>query len=218
MKNSTSSTGIIWMLWPTVAWIHFNRAAAFGLICVASFCSSCCRPAAGAPSSVRRCARRFLNALDGHLQALALGRLQHVVDDALFEGLDRVLVVGGDEDDLAAGPAVRRVAGGPAARFGDRQLGDRARRLDAAHAGHPDVEEDEVRVQLLGQLDRLDAVLRLADDLEIGPDLAEARPQLVAQQAFVVGDDGARGAGESGMDGGRSGAGRSARRVALRGA
>ena len=55
-----------------------------------------------------------------------------------------------------------------------------ARRLDAAHAGHADVEKDQVGVQLLGQLHRFDAVLRLADDLELGPDLAEAGPQLVA--------------------------------------
>ena len=73
----------------------------------------------------------------------------------------------------------------------DRQLGDRARRLDAGHAGHADVEEDEVGMVLLDQLDRLGAVLRLADDLELGPDLGQARAQLLAQQPLVVGDHGA---------------------------
>ena len=80
-----------------------------GPCCAASFCSSCCMSAAlGRVARRRRAARaprRFLHALDRHRQALALGGLEHVVDHALLEGLDRVLVVGGDEDDLAAEPA-----------------------------------------------------------------------------------------------------------------
>ena len=72
----------------------------------------------------------------------------------------------------------------------DRQLGDRARRLDAGHAGHADVEEDDVGPVLLGQLHRFGAVLRLGDDLELGPDLGQARAELFAQQPFVVGDHG----------------------------
>ena len=48
---------------------------------------------------------------------------------------------------------------------------------------------------LLGQRDRLGAVLRLADDLELGPDLGQARAQLLAQQPLVVGDDRSRGEG-----------------------
>ena len=40
------------------------------------------------------------DAVDGELQAVALGGLEHVVGHALLEGLHRVLVVGGDEDDL----------------------------------------------------------------------------------------------------------------------
>ena len=47
------------------------------------------------------------DAVDRELQARPLGRLEDVVDDALLEGLDRVLVVGGDEDDLAAVPGLR---------------------------------------------------------------------------------------------------------------
>ena len=38
----------------------------------------------------------------------------------------------------------------------DRQLRDRARRLDAGHARHADVEEDEVGPVLLGERDRLE--------------------------------------------------------------
>ena len=74
----------------------------------------------------------------------------------------------------------------------DRQLGDRPRRLDAGHARHADVEEDDVGTVLLGQRDRLGAVLRLGDDLERGPDLGQAGAQLLAQQPLVVGDDGGR--------------------------
>ena len=38
-------------------------------------------------------------------------------------------------------------------------------------------------------LDRLGTVLRLGDDLELGPDLAQAGAELVAQQPLVVGDE-----------------------------
>ena len=57
--------------------------------------------------------------------------------------------------------------------------GDRARRGEAVHAGHLDVEDREVGVQLAYELDRLVAAARLADDvvtlfledfLEIEPD------------------------------------------------
>jgi hypothetical protein len=77
----------------------------------------------------------------------------------------------------------------------DRQLGDRPGRLDAVHARHADVEEDQVGMVLLDQLDRLGAVLRLADDLELGPDLGQAGAQLFAQQPLVVGDHGSGGDG-----------------------
>ena len=45
--------------------------------------------------------RRALRRVDRQRQALRLGRLQHVIDGAALEGFDRVLVVGGDEDDVA---------------------------------------------------------------------------------------------------------------------
>jgi hypothetical protein len=56
MKNSTSSTGIIWICWPTVAWIHCSvRRRAAGCSWRASSCSSCCSRRGG---RVRRCAAR----------------------------------------------------------------------------------------------------------------------------------------------------------------
>ena len=163
---------------------------------------------AGAGAARRRlprCGEALLDALDRDLQALALGGLQHVVDDALLEGLDRVLVVGGDEDDLAAGPAVgvvrlarRRPAAArsraPPRRRSCRACGCRGRRCRAGAA----------RSAATASM----PFFASADDLELGPDLGEARAQLLAHQPLVVGDDGAREAGASVMVGSRSGAGR----------
>ena len=92
------------------------------------------RVAAGA-----RCARRLRMRSTVTLQALALGRLQHVVDHALLEGLDRVLVVGGDEDDLAAvamssvGRQLRDLRA-PLRRRSGRACGCRGRRCRAGAA------------------------------------------------------------------------------------
>ena len=146
MKNSTSSTGIIWMPGRRVAWIHCRYGGAPpGFSCAASCCSSCCMPVAPAlPSPAAPLALRqaLLDALDRDRQALALGRLEHVVGHALLEGLDRVLVVGGDEDDLAAASVV----------VVDRaQLRDLPRRLDAGQARHADVEEHEVGLVLVAR-------------------------------------------------------------------
>src|SRR6267142_2092619 len=121
----------------------------------------------------RRRGEALLQALDGDGEALALGGLQHVVDHALLEGVDRVLVVGGDEDDLGRAPF---------------QLGDVARRLHSGLGRHADVEEDHIGAVLFDHLDGFDAVLRFGHDLELGPQLGEARAQLAAHQGLVVGD------------------------------
>ena len=78
---------------------------------------------------------------------------------------------------------------------GPVELRDLPRRVDAGEAGHADVEEDEVGPVLVDQRHRLGAVLRLGDDLQLGPGLGESRAQLLAHQAFVVGDDGGDGRG-----------------------
>ena len=90
-----------------------RRRAGVELARPASAAAAACRLALGRSSPALRSREALLDALDGDLQALALGRLEHVVDDALLEGLDRVLVVGGDEDDLrpaTAAVAARRVS------------------------------------------------------------------------------------------------------------
>ena len=188
MKNSTSSTGIIWMLVPTVAWIHFSRGTAAGIHLLRELLQQALHAAGVGRVVAAAIGEALLDPVDGDLEPLALGGLEHVVDDALLEGLDRVLVVGGDENDLGAAPEPSAFRLRPF--LVDRQLGDRPGGLDAVHAGHADVEEDQVGMVGLDQLDRLGAVLRFADDLEFGPHLAEAGAELLAQQPLVVGDHG----------------------------
>ena len=87
----------------------------------------------------------------------------------MLEGLHGVLLVGGDEHDL-------------------RAPRDRARRLDAVQAGHVHVEEDDLRQVGVEELDRLAAVARLGDHLQLGPQARQLAAQALAQQRFVVGD------------------------------
>ena len=75
---------------------------------------------AGAPSA-------RLQALHGGRQALGADRLEQVIDRAAFEGVDRVLVVGGDEHDLRARADLRRRPRPLRARSG-RACGCRGRR------------------------------------------------------------------------------------------
>ena len=60
-------------------------------------------------------------------------RLEHVVDRVQVEGLDGVLLVGGDEDDRRRGPEAAEHLG----------------QLEPGQAGHLDVEEDRVDRALL---------------------------------------------------------------------
>ena len=84
-------------------------------------------------------------------------RLQQVVDRAFVERRDRVVVVSGDEHDVAA---ARELAGD----------------VEAGEHRHPDVEEGDVGALFGGERERLLAVARFADDFELGPRLREAAP------------------------------------------
>ena len=108
--------------------------------------------------------------------------------DTLLEGLHRVLVVGGDEHHLGQQGIVVAVD----RTLGRRQLRDLPRRLHAGEAGHADVEEDDVGAVLRHRLHCLDAVLGLGDDFELGPHLGQAGAELLAHQALVIGEHGAR--------------------------
>src|SRR5471030_1025146 len=113
----------------------------------------------------------------GGLEPFAADWLEQVIERALLEGLDGVLIVGGDEHQVAA-------------------VEQHARRLDAGQAGHADVEEDDVGLVLAGQRHGLDTVARLGDDLQLRPGFLQAAAQLRAHGFLVVGDQ--RAAAQSG--------------------
>ena len=114
-----------------------------------------------------------LQACHRRLQPVRLHRLQQVVDRAALEGVDRVLVIGGDEHDLRA----RAGVGG--------QRGD----FQAGQAGHADVEEGDVRGVFGQRFHRAGAVLAFGDDLQRRPRALEFGHQCMPQQGFVLGDD-----------------------------
>ena len=113
-------------------------------------------------------------ALAGQRHSLGFRRLQQIIDRALFESADGVLVVGRDENDM-------------------RPAGQRLGRLDAVHPGHADIEKDDVGLMALRKGYCLAPVARLAHDHELGPRILQARNDLFAHQALIVGDDGGRG-------------------------
>jgi hypothetical protein len=107
-------------------------------------------------------------------QAFVGHRLEQVIDRAALERIDRVLVVGGDEHHLGA--RTERLQ-----RAGDIDTGD---------AGHADVEEGQVRPQRFQHLQRGGTILALGDDAQFRPQPLQLRDQRLAQQRFVLGDQG----------------------------
>ena len=101
----------------------------------------------------------------GFLDARPRERLQQIVDRLHLEGADRVLVVGGREHDVRRRPR------------------ERLQHLEAVHARHLHVEEDEVGLPLLDHLQRLDAVGRLADHLDAA-ELARGSPSSRSRASF----------------------------------
>ena len=89
-------------------------------------------------------------ALQRLAEALAIERLEDVVERADLEGLERVLIVGGHEDDewhpLAA---------------------DGLDHVEAVHLRHLHVEEDQIGRVVLNRGDGLFAVAALADHLDV---------------------------------------------------
>ena len=78
----------------------------------------------------------------------------------MLERVDRVLVVGGDEHDVT-------------------RVTNHARRLDAGHARHPNVEKRKIRMMVVDGCDRFFAVLRFRHNLQVRPDFGETRAQLL---------------------------------------
>ena len=52
--------------------------------------------------------------------------------------------------------------------------------LDAGHAGHSNVEKREIGMVIANRCDRLFAVLRLGQHLQVRPDFGEPRAKLLA--------------------------------------
>ena len=100
-------------------------------------------------------------------EAIAVERLQQIVERAHLERPERVLVVSRDEDDHAASSRRRS------------PLND----LEAVGAGHLDVEEDEIGLKLLDGGDGFEAVAALAEELDAPPRSAEAWPRVRARAA-----------------------------------
>ncbi len=113
--------------------------------------------------------------LDGQLQAGHVDRLEEVVHRIDLERLDRMLVVGGDEDH--------------AGRLGEREHA--ARNLEAGQAGHLDVEEHEVRIDTIEGGERLESIAGLCHDFNLA-ELSELVTQLLPGELLVVDDDGAQ--------------------------
>ncbi len=109
----------------------------------------------------------------GH-QALGTHRLHQVIERLYFECIQRVFVVGGDENHRGRVIALRQMA----------------RDLDAVHVGHVHVEQNDVGLQAVGFLEPADATFGFADQLQrhlfgtIAQHLAKTR----ARRWFVVDD------------------------------
>ncbi len=89
--------------------------------------------------------------IEALLEAIAAERFQQVVERVDFEGLQRVLVVGGDEDDH------RHLVGA-----------DLLDDPEAVDGGHLDVEEYQFGRELLDGAHGLDAIGALADHFDVG--------------------------------------------------
>ena len=108
---------------------------------------------------------------DGAGQRVRVDVLVDVTGGARAQGGDDRALLGEAGDDQHPGGVV--------------QFAELAERLDAVHAGHLDVHQDDVGPQLLGAGDALGAVRRLADDLDVVLDLQEGA-QSAADHLVVV--------------------------------
>src|SRR5207247_10518412 len=95
---------------------------------------------------------------------------------ARCEGLHGGLVVGGDEHQVSAAP-------------------DATRGLDAGESRHVHIEKTDVGAKSLALPDSLAAIASLCDHLQLGPGPLQLARESLAQQRFVVGDQGGRARG-----------------------
>ena len=97
-------------------------------------------------------------------------RLHHIIDGAFLEGRHRILVIRGDEGDVAL----------PARLAGD---------FESAHPRHLDVEKEDLRRVRFERVQRFDPIRRLGDDDELRPQLAQRVAELRQQDGLVFRND-----------------------------
>ncbi len=115
-----------------------------------------------------------MHGADGAEQRLVDLALEHVAGRARLQRVEHVaLVVVHREHEHLRGGQVRA---------------DLARRLDARHARHGDVEDAEVGALLERLLEGVDAVLGLRDDLHVGL-AVDQEAHAATDDAVVVGDE-----------------------------
>jgi hypothetical protein len=120
-----------------------------------------------------RLAQSRTDAAERLREAAGLDRLEQVVDRALLERLDGVLIERGDEDDVAPG------------------TGD-ARDFDAREAWHLHVEEKHLGASRLDLAQRRDAVVHRLEDAQLGPQARQLLAQFGGEQRLVFNDQGGR--------------------------
>src|SRR5882762_10519219 len=125
------------------------------------------KPRCGAASS-----RSSPSIAGAGLPTRSFSGLEDVVRGSLLERGEGVLVVRRHEHDMAAAAQLPR-------------------HLETGEPGHLDVEEQHVGRMRFDFPQGRDAVAGLRDDVELRPEGAEQLGELLAQQRFVLGDDGA---------------------------
>ena len=110
------------------------------------------------------------------LEAVGVDRLQDVVHRVHRKGIHGVLVEGGDEDELS------------------RQVGfdEPPRDLEAGQSRHLHVQKDDVGPEIAGLAQRVEAVRRLADNLDTAS-LTQQKAQLLSRELLIVDHEGADG-------------------------
>ncbi len=111
-------------------------------------------------------------AVYGCRQTFRLDWFQQVIDRVDVKRLDRVLVVGGDEDEMRL----------------DSGSKEPPRHLEPGQTGHLHIEHDEIWRLFVDDPQRFDPVGRLPDDFDI-VELAQQKAQFLPRQLFVVHDD-----------------------------
>ncbi len=113
--------------------------------------------------------------VQGGEQALGTHRLEQVIDGVEVEGLHGIVVVGRAEDHR------RRL-------FQPTEVGGQ---LDTVHARHADIGQHHIDRVVAQEVERLEAVGRLADHhaRQLHGQIGEQRAQAVASQRLVIDDE-----------------------------